>query len=249
MILTPRQCYDTDELVLYNMHMHLAPFSTCAKKEMRISDVIAECNKQGYKAVAFTNHFHQCDCPMMSDNKKIKRAAEIYEKNFKLYFGMELSSVGMGQRLDTDEQNESLDYRLYACNHYQKPTWTHPEEKTAAGYIQHCYDNTKQIILSRKADAIAHPLHGTFIEDIPDNTAVTNGYSDDMIYELMLLASENDVAWELNLKSILTYPDLNRRFWNIGKQAGVTFVYGSDAHSLSALDICEAKQVLKSVFK
>lgn len=246
MIYTPKQCYDIDELTLYNMHVHLSPYSTCASLEMRVSEVIAECNKQQYSAVAFTNHFHEITCPMESDNKKIRRAASVYQKNFKLYIGMELSAVGCGQTLDTTEQNKSLDYRLYACNHYSRDSWLQPCDRTVDGYINHCFENTKQLILSNKADTVAHPLHGKFIELLEDNTLVTNGYSDDMIAELMTLCKNNDVGWEINLSSVRLYPQLNKRFWNIGKEVGVTFIYGSDAHNLKTLDRKAAADFLKS---
>ena len=248
MIVTPKQLYDIDELVLYNMHVHLAPYSRCAKPEMRLSDVIAECTRQGYRMVAFTNHFHEINCPVQQDNEKIKKTASLYPSSVQFLYGCELSCVGAGQMLDDNGLNRSLEYRLAACNHYHQSAWLHPYDRTVQGYCRHCLENTEGAILSGRVDTIAHPLHGGYVYPLGEHRHdIADAYTDEMLYHVMKLAAQHDVAWELNSSVAVRYARLHRRFWHIGREAGVTFVFGSDAHTLAALDRKTAAETLKSV--
>jgi histidinol phosphatase-like PHP family hydrolase len=65
---------------------------------------------------------------------------------------------------------------------------------------------------------------------------VTRAYTDSEIGDMAALARKHGVALEINSGAVLGDPALARRVWNLGKEAGATFHFGTDAHSLDRID-------------
>ncbi len=239
-------CYDLDELTNYNLHVH-SFFSSCAKREMSPAEVIAEAERCNIKVLAFTDHMADEDRNILWQNSEIKTEVQKTGTQIRVLYGAELSGCGIGKYTDTDEQNAGLDYRLYSCNHFHVDCWDHPEDKSARGYAKFSYEIVSSIIKSGRADAIAHPLIGRFVNAVKDKKTVTDELTDNELGELLSFARDYDVAWEINRGAVFGYPEFAYRFWNLGKEIGTTFHYGCDSHNLESLDPKENLDKLKKI--
>jgi len=177
----------------------------------------------------------------------LRQEAAEYDSSIKVLYGAELSAYGIGRVLEPIEVNRALDYRLYSYNHYHLDFWEHPADKSPRGYVNHGLEILRQLILSGLADCIAHPFFGRFINISEDKTLITKEMSDKELGDIMELGRDHGVAWEINLGAILGDTEFARRYWNIGKEIGVIFHFGTDAHRLASIDTREALELLKPI--
>ena len=140
-----------------------------------------------------------------------------------------------------------MDYRLYAVNHYSQPEWEHPDDRTPRAYAEHNMECVRQLMKSGRADCIAHPLVGKYISHFTreEQLEVTASITDNELGDILTLARDTNTAWEINRVAVYADPNFARRFWKIGKEVGVVFHYGSDAHFLNGLYVNETKENLK----
>ncbi|MEI6578502.1 MAG: PHP domain-containing protein [Eubacteriales bacterium] len=231
------QIYDLDELARFNLHIHTA-FSNCAKPEMKLPDIIAAAEAAGLKAFALTDHFNDDNSneECLERNLYLRKEAAEIGTQIKILFGAELSAYAPGKSLESAEVRAELDYKLYSCNHYHLNFWGQPEDKTARGYVEYSIAIISSLIISGKADCIAHPLIGRFVRAFDDKTLLTREITDNELGGLLELSKTAEVAWEINVGAILGDPLFGRRLWNLGREAGVVFNYGTDSHTLAGID-------------
>ena len=229
--------YDLDELARHNFHIHTA-FSNCAKPEMKLPDIIKAAETAGLQTIALTDHFNDDNTneECIERTLSLRAEAEKSETKLKILFGGELSAYAPGKSLENDEVRKALDYKLYSCNHYHLGFWGQPEDKSARGYAEYSLAVVGSLILSGKADCIAHPLIGRFVRILNDKTLLTRAITDNELGDLLLLGKEHKVAWEINAGAVLGDPGFGRRLWHLGRENGVMFHYGTDAHMLAGID-------------
>ncbi len=228
-------CFDIDELVKENLHVHTT-FSGCAKPEMRVKSIVARAEELGLERVALVDHFNHADTPMVEKNMADRFVARLTGTKIPFLFGAELSAYGVGKWLDGDEVNAALDYRLYAANHYHLEFWEQPEERTPRGYAEHTVQVLTALIESDRADCIAHPIHGGYVRALEDKNSLAAAVTDEELYQLMLSAKKHRVAWEINVGEALADSELTKRLWRFGKEIGSVFHFGTDAHLLVNMD-------------
>ena len=61
---------------------------------------------------------------------------------------------------------------------------------------------------------------------------VTAAITDQELGELFELAVRMQTAFEINSGSLLGDPEFSKRMWNLGREVGVQFNVGTDAHRL-----------------
>ncbi len=241
--------YDLDTLAKVNLHIH-THYSHCAKREMLVPDIIRAAEKAGLTAIALTDHFNDADSDeaYMEQIDTLKNEAAGTGTDLKILFGFELSAYGIGKYREKIETNRALDYRLYSCNHFQQAYWEHPEDRSPRGYAEFSLAIVNALLGSGRADCVAHPLIGKYIKCFADRTEVSRAYKDSEIGDMAARARSRGVALELNTGAVLGDPALARRLWNLGREAGATFHFGTDAHSLDKIDtktrIDEIKKIL-----
>ncbi|MDD6262571.1 MAG: PHP domain-containing protein [Eubacteriales bacterium] len=228
--------YDLRELSRYNLHVHTC-FSRCARADMQLPAILAEADRAGLEMIAITDHYHYHDYDevCLAQCRMLKRLAEKTPHRVRVLFGSELSNYDVGKQLETPETNRALDYRLYACNHFQQSSFVHPENRTVRGYAEHILAGTKLLMLSGKADSIAHPLTGIRVP-VCTQPEVGAAMTDAEIGEICELSAKTRTALEMNRCAITQDTDLCRRLWNLGREAGAYFHFGSDAHSIEFVD-------------
>jgi histidinol phosphatase-like PHP family hydrolase len=239
-------CYDIDELTNYNLHVHTI-YSRCAKREMTATAIIREAERCGVKMLALTDHFADEGLDILAQDAALRREVEETGTGIRVLYGAELSGCGIGKYTDTDEQNAGLDYRLYACNHFHVDCWDRAEDQSPRGWAVFAMDIVDSIIRSGRADAIAHPLIGRFLE-FEDKHVVTNAITDNELGDLLTTARDHGVAWEINRGAALGFPEFAARYWNIGREVGVTFHFGGDSHAIDSVDPKKQLDELKKIF-
>lgn len=243
--------YDISSLVRFNCHVH-TNFSTCANVEMTVPNILASAKDSGLEGVAFVNHHHSRKHNILSDNAQLKNEIEACQTKLKVFVGAELSAFGIGKYCDSIETNRMINYRLYACNHYHLSFWEHPAKTSPRAYAEHSLAILTCLLKSQRADCIAHPFIAKYLarylkDKLYDHTSVTKAISDKELADILELGKNNDVAWELNAKVIPEDPQFARRYWNIGREVGVSFHFGTDAHRLSEIDPRQYVGRLKSI--
>lgn len=229
--------YDLELLARANLHTH-SIFSGCAKREMDILSMVRRADELGLEVLAVTDHFHSDtgDERFLAYIDSIKKTVAESGCKVKVLFGAELSAIGAGVRLEAPETNAAIDYRLYSTNHFHCPYWTQPEEKTARGYALYMLDIVRELAHSGFADAIAHPFVGNYIHAVEDRHSVSAAITDNELGDILSVLRDTGVAYEINYRAALGFPEFSRRWWKIGKEVGVTFTIGTDAHTLADLD-------------
>jgi histidinol phosphatase-like PHP family hydrolase len=131
--------------------------------------------------------------------------------------------------------------------------WTYPEDLTAIGFWNHAKAILTQLFADKRADCIAHPfMWKTIREHITDGgnedgTYVTRIIPDNELGDLLELGFRSSVAWELNKNAIKRDPVFYKRMFNLGKEIGVVFNYGTDAHTLAPVNTKEEIETIKSI--
>lgn len=239
--------YDLDELARQNLHMH-TNFSTCAKKEMTVKKMVKAADKAGLELIAITDHnYPKKKNAVASQRLELLKQLEGVEHNVKIMIGAELSSYDTGKFADDIECDNSLDYRLYTTNHFHQDYWVHPEEKTPRAYCEKMLSIMDKVIESGRADCFAHPFMSKFIDAFPDHRIVTASFTDNEIGDIMVKAYNNQIAWELNVVAIFNDPVFYKRYYHIGKEAGIIFNFGTDCHELKNIDTKQFLPELKRI--
>ncbi|NLB41091.1 MAG: hypothetical protein GX815_02320, partial [Clostridiales bacterium] len=103
----------------------------------------------------------------------------------------------------------------------------------------------KHLITSGRADCIAHPFISRFIKILDDKTLLAKEMTDKELGDILELGRNHNVAWEINLGAVLADPDFAKRYWNIGKEVGVLFHFGTDSHNLASIDTDKAVEQIR----
>jgi len=240
--------YDLDILSKHNLHIH-TNFSKCAKEKMTVSEIIKTAETAGLEMIALTDHFNDdiSDSECIERNIFLRAEAAKTAAGIRVLFGNELSAYAPGKTLESQSVRDIVDYRLYSCNHYHLDFWGQPKDKSARGYAEYSIAIISSLIKSDFADCIAHPFIGRFIKHIEDRTLVTKAMTDSELGDLLMLGNAHYTAWELNTGAILGDPEFGRRLWNLGRETGAVFNYGTDSHRFSFIDTSTSLPEIKKV--
>lgn len=239
--------YDVDELVRHNLHIHTR-FSRCAKPEMKARDIIKTAEAAGLEMIAMTDHNYITKQNAVAQQRyDILREIADIETNVKVYIGAELSAYGIGKFADDIACDNSLDYRLYTINHYHQDYWEHPEVKTPRAYAEHMLAIADCVIESGRADCFAHPFMAGYIHAFEDFKEVTRAFTDNELGDIMEKANKREIAWEINVPAVMKDHEFHKRYFNIGKEVGVVFNMGTDAHLLCNIDPKQFADKLKEI--
>ena len=237
--------YDVDELVKHNMHIHTT-FSGCAKPEMTVENIIRTAEEAGLEMIALTDHDDPKNINIVAPRRKIL-LDQIGETHLKVLVGAELSCTGIGKFLNDEECDSQMDYKLYTMNHFHVSFWDQPEDKTPRGYAVQMLKMAESVIEMRKADCFAHPLMPGYIKCFEDKNEVTRAYTDNELGDIMEKATKKEIAWELNVRAVMQFPEFFHRYFQIGKEVGAVFNIGSDAHQLKGVNTRQYADELKAI--
>lgn len=234
--------YDLDILCRQNLHIH-TQFSSCAKREMNLHDIVMTAQLNSLEMIAVTDHvspFKEDEEAFRQNLRILREIAKAINSPVKLLIGAELSAYGT-ENFSYAEDGIELDYRLWAQNHYHSGGWIQPEDKSPVGYKNHIMQTLTNLIESGRADCIAHPFHDSYLTNCGrlvtfEKTSVPNCFTDNEIGQMLELGKKHETAFEINLNAMVDYPDFCRRMYNLGREIGSQFNIGTDAHTLDRID-------------
>ncbi len=230
--------YDINELARYNLHIH-TNFSGCAKEEMDFEEIIKTAKHAGLEMIALTDHIYKRDdLPEFIENcNRLRKLRDEINPDIKVLIGGEFSCYKEDDYTLNGVEIET-DYRLYAQNHFHVTGWQQGADGTPESYKEVTKKMLHNLFLNKAADTIAHPFSGRYLTKSRgwSSDTVGNTWSDNELGDIMQEGFESGCAWELNSANIGSDPDLIKRMFNIGKEIGVVFTVGTDAHRLDAID-------------
>jgi histidinol phosphatase-like PHP family hydrolase len=245
-VIDAPKTYDLRELARCNWHVH-GSFSSPDKARATLRAMAAAAATAGLRTIAVVDH-HRRGGDLAGMMRRAQAATAAEAGSVDLRIGAELSACGVGDFADSAEDNRLVPFRLYAANHYQFAEWQQPADPTPRGYAEHMLAVLRSLLPTGRADCVAHPFsHDGLTRRFTDPRAVTAAVSDAELAEVLELGRVNNVAWELDSPACLADPPLARRLWRIGREVGVTFLLGTDAHhpadvdpapTLPALSVC-----------
>lgn len=229
--------YDVDELFRNNMHTH-SVFSKCSKPEMIFEDMVKSAEDAGLKTLAITDHSDMDDgIDLVKNTEILKKRRDILNSDVNVLIGSELSCYGIDKFVEPYDVDCKVEYRNYSCVHYHLSYWEQPDDRSPAGYAKHMLDVLYSLFKTDRADCIAHPFSPVKMKFFNDDEKrqVLRKISDNKLGDVMLAGEKAQCAWEIHRASFLLFPEFYRRFYNIGKEVGVHFNLGTDAHHLNQI--------------
>ena len=243
--------FDIDELMLNNMHTHSVK-SLCSKPEMVLTDMIKSAEEAGLKTLAITDHSDPgSDIDVLANTLAYKEALKSIETPVRVLIGSELSAYGIGKFADDDELNAALDFRSYSQVHYHLESWEQPEDRTPRGYAVDMLRSLEALFNAKRADCVAHPFSPNKMKffNPEEKNAVLAAITDNELGDIMEKGENSGCGWELHQSTICGYPEFAKRFFFTGKEVGVHFSVGTDAHRLSDISTANFKEQLKLILK
>ncbi len=239
--------YDFKELVKCNMHTHTKN-SLCAKPEMVLEDMISEAEKIGLEMIAITDHSDLgSDIDVLANSIKYKEILKNIDTPVKVLIGSELSAYGIGKYAESYETDKALDFSSYSHVHYHLHYWEQPEDRSPYGYSRHMLAVLNALFETDRADCIAHPFSPCKMRFFSDEErfATLRSITDNELGDILEKGEKSECAWEIHTSTFLTYTEFSKRFFNIGREVGVHFVVGTDAHMLKALNTFDYLEALE----
>ena len=230
--------YEPEKLAKNNMHTH-SVFSKCSKPEMIFEDMIAAAAAYGLETIAVTDHSDPGDdIDSYANFLLLKERLKKINTPVRVLVGAELSAYGVGKFAEPYEVDKALDFASYSHIHYHLSSWEQPEDRSPAGYARHMIAVLDALLDTGRADNIAHPFSPCkmpfFTEE--QRLEMLRCLSDEELGRILAKGEENGCSWEIHTPTFFRYPEFSKRFFNIGREVGVHFAVGTDAHTLKALD-------------
>lgn len=243
--------FDLKEIAKNNMHTH-SVFSKCSKPEMVFEDMIAAAEKFGLKTLAVTDHSDPGDdIDTYANFLILKERLSRIETPVRVLIGAELSAYGMGKYAEPYEVDRALDFASYSHIHYHLSSWEQPEDRSPRGYCEHNLAVLNELFKTGRADCIAHPfspLKMHFFNDVQKEETLSC-MTDAELGDILEKGEKAGAAWEIHTPTFLRFPAFSKRFFYTGKEVGVHFVLGTDAHSLAALNSPELIPALENAIR
>ena len=229
--------YDFNELARHNMHTH-SVFSKCAKPEMTLERMVMQAERCGLKTLAITDHSDPGDdIDTYGNFLLLKERLKNIRTPVRVLIGAELSAYGIGKYAEPYAVDKALDFASYSHIHYHLEAWGQPADRSPAGYAVHNLAVLEALFQTDRADNIAHPFSPNKMKffNEGEKAATLDTLSDNELGDVLEKGERAGCSWELHTPTFFRFPAFSKRFFLIGKEVGVHFCVGTDAHTLAAL--------------
>jgi histidinol phosphatase-like PHP family hydrolase len=225
----------------HNLHVH-SVVSNCAKREMLIPEIAREAERCGLETVAIVDHIDVPEDPareaLVASNSRI---IEELDTPVRLLAGTETTVVAPGRPAVSERTRRGLDIVLLALNHYHLSNVEHPAERSPRAYADHHLLMIRAAAPLPYVDVIVHPFLHAKIRGL-DQREVLDAYDPHALRDALAAMADHGVRLEISPGHILTAPDFFREVVGMGRQVGLRFTIGTDAHRLA--DLCYAHGVV-----
>ncbi|MCQ2474554.1 MAG: PHP domain-containing protein [Clostridia bacterium] len=243
--------YDFKELVKCNMHTH-STNSLCSKPEMIFEDMVKEAERIGLETLAITDHSDLgSGIDVVANAENLKERLKALNTPVRVLLGAELSAYGIGKYAESRERDKALDFSSYSCVHYHLHYWEQPEDRSPRGYAKHMLAVLDELFTTDRADCIAHPFSPGKMKFFSDEEKIKTlaSITDNELGDILEKGEKAECAWEIHTPTFLNYTDFSKRMFSLGKEAGVHFVLGTDAHNLKGLNTFQYLEALENVIR
>ena len=250
MFLTEKT-YDIDELCRCNMHTH-SVFSKCSKPEMTFENMIHAAEECGLSTLAITDHSDLYDeINSVANYRKLKKRLAKIDTPVRVIVGAENSAYGVGKFAEPYRIDKEIEFCNYSCVHYHLDYWEQPKDRSPRGYAEHMIAVMSALFDTDRADSIAHPFSPCKMKffNQSEKEEMLASITDSELGDILIKGEKAQCAWELHQSSVMCFPEFYRRFFFVGKEAGVHFSVGTDAHRLVGLNTSEFAEGLKRIMK
>ena len=237
--------------ITHDFHIH-TNLSVCAKEEATLKGYLAHAKTLGLKQLGISNHFW--DSTIAGANEfyqpqdyqhltKIQPELDAYDGEIALYFGCEAEYDPIHHGVAMKEEvAEKFDFILVpnSHTHMMMPAELYEPKQKHAEFMIQAYEDILNCNISRYITAMAHPFEAVCCPY--DNSLLIDMISDDTYRWLFDKTAEKGIAVEINVASMKekTPEEVAAsspiRLFRLAKECGCKFLFGSDAHDLTAHD-------------
>lgn len=225
----------------HNLHVH-SRVSLCAKEGMDLPAIIQAAQRAGIEIIGLADHIDEPGDSrreaLVLANRSLLAAVE---SPVRVLVGTETTVVSVGRPAASEHTRQSLDFVSASVNHYHLPNVEHPAERTPSGYASHHLEMMRAAVECPYVDIIVHPFWHPIVT-VPDQREVLAAYDREEMRRTLELMARRGVRMELNPGHVARGPDFFAEVVEMGRQVGLKFVVGTDAHRLQ--DIAYSEQGL-----
>ena len=100
-----------------------------------------------------------------------------------------------------------------------------------------------------RADSIAHPFSPEKMDffNEAEKAAVLAALTDNELGDILAKGERAGCMWELHAPTFFGFPAFSKRFFHIGKEVGVHFSFGTDAHTLDGIGAAGYAERMKKI--
>jgi len=222
-----------------DFHIH-TKYLGCANDTMEVEAIVAECQRLGATQIGITDHLNTLD--KLPLHEPIKRDIQSLNPAIDVYFGVELNFLGVdGEFAFGAEIKEQLGFQFAIGGIHTSYLETYDLKKLVDIQHRHHLKTCRDPLV----DVLVHPYwfsKGEFDRNgwpwFESPASVPESYT----RELAQTAKETGTAIEINAGANLENPNYSDRYveeyvayLSILAEEGVTFMLGSDAHSIDRL--------------
>lgn len=220
----------------HDLHIH-SNLSLCARAEMTFENIASAARSRGFAVIGVCDH-----TDVVGDWERERRLLRNFDlarraargSGLRILVGSEVTMLAPGKVAISADTARQLDYVSVATNHYHLPEVQHPCDRTARGYARHHLEILESICDLDWADIVAHPFLSGFIKDVQfGQEEFFQAIDEERLKELLARLGKRNIRLELNPRVPAERTDFFRRVVEMGREAGVRFSLGSDAHTLS----------------
>jgi len=232
-------------MINQNFHIH-STLSGCASKNMTVKAIVAKAEECSLSTIAITDHI---DNPKTRDHRGrqlIKSYKEIRDEirplNLQLFLGCETSQINPNTFSVNDKTANEMGIVLVACNHYHLKYVNKPSITSAINYSNHYLSMVEGALRWKYTNIIAHPFYLHKLKTI-NHAEVLKNYDRSWLKEILHIAAEKKVAFELCPRHFKNYLDFFTELVSYGQKFGLRFSVGADAHKLE--QVCYQDEEIK----
>lgn len=221
-----------------DFHNH-SNLSKCSREEMTVSNMLKKFEEFGMEQAGISDHLYPDD-KIVERARKVRNEIKKQRSNVNVFVGVEVDMISPGKLITSPETLKIFDYIMVACSHYQlKDRVVPPMYFDYNTIAQNMFDYMMAATSLEFVDIIVHPFDVRSLKNYREDFSLVEAMDNisDRDFKLILKnMKENEIALELNTS--LTeeeYAKAMFKFLALGKEAGVKFSLGSDAHWLSCM--------------
>ncbi len=240
--------------IKHDFHIHTER-SLCAYRDAYAKEYIEKARKMGLKKIGFADHFWDASYKPLDfifyeiqnyDHlATIKEEIEKADKEgIEVYFGCEAEYSPEHGVAITEECAEKFDFIIVPNSHTHKTMpaeYAKPDYKAVhLEFMERAYYNILNSPVSGKILSMAHPFDAVCCPY--DNNELKRMLTDDKMKYLFSATAEKGIAVEINIGSMKVFDETTIekaeeiRMFNIAKECGCKFVFGSDSHNVHNYD-------------